>query len=86
MDARWCSSAGQSRKTPVSEELGILRIRGIIVNKKYAGLSDNELCIIIAGSQGQPGSSLVRAVFGEHPLISISKAGRVVFSRTNSRQ
>ncbi len=41
---------------------------------------DNELCIIIAGSQGQPGSSLVRAVFGEHPLISISKADKVVFS------
>ena len=41
---------------------------------------DEELCIVIAGSQGQPGSSLVRAVAGEHPLISVGKADKVVFS------
>ncbi len=70
------------KNTKVAEELGILRIpRGIIVNKKnMQDYPDNEPCIIIAGSQGQPGSSLVRAVFGEHPLISISKADKVVFS------
>ncbi len=41
---------------------------------------DDQLCVIIAGSQGQPGSSLVRAVAGEHRYISISKGDKIVFS------
>lgn len=41
---------------------------------------DEELCIVIAGSQGQPGSSLVRAVAGEHRLVSIAKGDKIIFS------
>ena len=41
---------------------------------------DNELCVIIAGSQGQEGSSLMRAIFGEHRSIRINPQDRVVFS------
>lgn len=41
---------------------------------------DEELCVIIAGSQGQPGSSLVRAVAGEHKYISVDKGDKVIFS------
>ena len=41
---------------------------------------DNELCIIIAGSQGQEGSSLVRAVYGEHREVSIGPSDKVIFS------
>lgn len=43
-------------------------------------VSDSELCVIIAGSQGQPGSSLVRAVSGEHRYISMSRGDKVIFS------
>jgi ribonuclease J len=41
---------------------------------------NSEVCIIIAGSQGQEGSSLVRAVFGEHPTLQITAQDKVVFS------
>lgn len=43
---------------------------------------DKELCIVIAGSQGQEGSSLIRAVFGEHRQIQILPDDKVVFSST----
>lgn len=66
----------------VSEELGLLAIpRGTQVDKKHMeDYKDSQLCVIIAGSQGQQGSSLVRAAFGEHPLITITKKDRVIFS------
>jgi ribonuclease J len=66
----------------IAQELGMLRIpKGMLINKKSVGdYRDDELCIIIAGSQGQPGSSLVRAVFGDHPLINVGKRDKVVFS------
>ena len=41
---------------------------------------DSELCVIVAGSQGQEGSSLMRAVFGEHPVLQIKPNDTVVFS------
>ena len=41
---------------------------------------DNQLCVIIAGSQGQEGSSLVRAVSGDHRIIQISPNDKVIFS------
>ncbi len=52
-----------------------------IVDKKHIGdHPDNKLCVIIAGSQGQEGSSLVRAVFGDHPMIQIKQNDMVIFS------
>lgn len=41
---------------------------------------DNKLCIVIAGSQGQEGSSLIRAVYGEHRQVQILPDDKVVFS------
>ncbi|OGJ37619.1 MAG: hypothetical protein A2182_01040 [Candidatus Pacebacteria bacterium RIFOXYA1_FULL_38_18] len=41
---------------------------------------DNKLCVVIAGSQGQEGSSLIRAVFGEHRQVQILPDDKVVFS------
>lgn len=66
----------------IALELGILHIpKNLMVSKKHMEqYKDSELCIIIAGSQGQPGSSLVRAAFGEHPLMTITKQDKVVFS------
>lgn len=43
-------------------------------------IPDDQLCVIVAGSQGQEGSSLVRAVFGEHPILRINQADTVIFS------
>ncbi|MBI5151633.1 MAG: ribonuclease J [Candidatus Pacebacteria bacterium] len=66
----------------IAQELGMLRIpKGLLVNKKsMEEYKDEQLCVIIAGSQGQPGSSLVRAVYGDHPLVTVTKRDKVVFS------
>jgi len=66
----------------VARDLGKLQIdEAQVVNKKHLdSLNDREVCLIIAGSQGQEGSSLVRAIFGEHPVLQIKKADSVVFS------
>ncbi len=55
--------------------------QGIQVDKRdIAGMRDDELVIIIAGSQGQEGSSLVRAVYGEHRAVQITNRDKVIFS------
>ncbi len=48
--------------------------------RDLADLPDKDVCIIIAGSQGQEGSSLVRAVYGDHPMLQIKPTDQVVFS------
>jgi ribonuclease J len=53
----------------------------MVIDKKHiTDYKDKELCIVIAGSQGQEGSSLVRAIYGEHPVLQIKPKDRVVFS------
>lgn len=55
--------------------------RFTMVDQKFINdYKDEEICIVIAGSQGQEGSSLVRAVYGEHRVIQIKKSDKVVFS------
>ena len=55
--------------------------QGLIVDKKdIANYADDKLVIVIAGSQGQEGSSLMRAIAGEHPEIQIKVGDKVVFS------
>lgn len=66
----------------VAVQLGKLDLpRDMIVDKRDVNAYANEkLCVIIAGSQGQEGSSLVRAIFGEHRSIQIADSDTVVFS------
>lgn len=66
----------------VARELNKLRIdEQQIVDKRHLDqLKDNEVCLIVAGSQGQEGSSLVRAIYGEHPSLQIKPDDTVVFS------
>lgn len=66
----------------VAEQLGKLSIpQGVKINKKKIDqYKDQELVVIIAGSQGQEGSSMVRAVFGEHSLVTITERDKVVIS------
>ncbi len=52
----------------------------VIDKRDIQNYKDKELCIVIAGSQGQEGSSLVRAIYGEHPVLQIKPKDRVVFS------
>ena len=55
--------------------------KGMLVDKKNINdVPDNKLCVIIAGSQGQEGSSLVRAVYGEHQMVRINPQDKVIFS------
>lgn len=62
--------------------LGFLKLpEGVVVDKKHTrDVRDDKLVIIIAGSQGQEGSSLTRAVFGEHRQIQIRPDDMVIFS------
>ena len=54
---------------------------GMIVNKKKMDqYPDHELVVVIAGSQGQPGSSLVRGVQGDHSFIRFKKSDKIIFS------
>jgi len=66
----------------VALNLGKLDIpTGVKINKKKLDqYPDHELVVVIAGSQGQEGSSMVRAVFGEHRSISINQQDKVIIS------
>lgn len=66
----------------VAINLGLLDIkREMIVDKRDLNdYADEKLCVVIAGSQGQEGSSLVRAIYGEHRSIQILENDTVVFS------
>lgn len=66
----------------VAQALKILAIpkKFIVHKKKMDQYPDKELCVVVAGSQGQPGSSLVRAVFGDHPILSVGPKDKVVFA------
>lgn len=66
----------------VAMNMGILKFPpNMKLNKKnLAEIPDEQLCIVIAGSQGQAGSSLVRAVTGDHQIVSLSKGDKVIFA------
>jgi ribonuclease J len=66
----------------VAVELQELRLpRAMRIDKREIDtIPDNQLCLIVAGSQGQEGSSFVRAVYGEHPILRISQTDTVIFS------
>lgn len=75
---------GRSVEQNVDDALQLKKLtipHGMQVDKKKIDtVPDDKLCVIIAGSQGQEGSSLMRAVFGEHPVLQIKERDTVVFS------
>jgi ribonuclease J len=81
---RKVSFVGRSVEQNVNScmNLGLLHFPpDVKVNKRnMADIADNELCVIAAGSQGQPGSTLVRAVDGSHRFLSVNKGDKVIFS------
>ncbi len=70
------------RNVKVAAELGFLKIppRLVVDKRKIGSLPKREQCLIIAGSQGQIGSSLEKIAAGEHKLVHLDPGDKVVFS------
>ncbi|KKU46514.1 MAG: RNA-metabolising metallo-beta-lactamase, partial [Microgenomates group bacterium GW2011_GWC2_46_7] len=70
------------RNVKVATELGFLTIppRVVVDKRKIKSLPKNEQCLIIAGSQGQMGSSLERIATGEHQMVNLDPGDKVIFS------
>jgi ribonuclease J len=67
------------RSATQSQSLNIPK--GLVLDKKKINqVTDDKLCVIIAGSQGQEGSSMVRAVYGDHQIVQINNQDKVIFS------
>jgi ribonuclease J len=66
----------------VARDLGYLDVPpGIMIDQsEVKRFPDNKIMVLIAGSQGQPGSSLSRAANNDHKHISLKKGDAVVFS------
>lgn len=66
----------------VARDLGYLDVPNgmVIPQEEVKRFPDNKVMIIIAGSQGQPGSSLSRAANRDHKSIMLKKGDTVVFS------
>jgi ribonuclease J len=72
-------SVEQNVKT--ATELRLLKLPKTVINKRDINKHPaKNLTVIIAGSQGQEGSSLTRAAAGEHDLIKINHEDKVVFA------
>lgn len=65
-----------------AQRLGFLKLpANIFANKRQIKrLQPDKLCLIVAGSQGQIGSSLQRAAEGDHSLVHIEKDDKVIFA------
>jgi len=70
------------RNVKVATELGFLSLppRLVIDKRKMGELPKDEQCLIIAGSQGQMGSSLERIATGDHQTVKLDPGDKVVFS------
>lgn len=75
---------GRSVEQNVEEALQLNKLKlersQILDKRKIEEYSDDKLCLIVAGSQGQEGSSLMRAIYGEHQILRISPEDKVIFS------
>lgn len=75
---------GRSVEQNVEAALALKKLHvpdGTIIDKHdITNTPDAQLCVIIAGSQGQEGSSLIRAIYGEHPILRINSQDKVIFS------
>lgn len=75
---------GRSVEQNVTEALSLGQLtvpEGVMLDKKnWDSVKESKLTMIIAGSQGQEGSSLTRAVYGEHREVQIKPQDTVIFS------
>lgn len=70
------------RNVQTALEMGFIKLpKNSTVNKySLSKLSDKKLCLIVAGSQGQEGSSMVRVAEGVHKLAKINPEDRIIFA------
>jgi ribonuclease J len=70
------------RNVKVATELGFLTLppRVVVDKRKISSLPKDEQCLIIAGSQGQMGSSLERIATGDHHTVKLDPGDKVIFS------
>lgn len=69
------------RNVKTAQSLGFLKLPANVTSKrKIKQTEPHQTCIIIAGSQGQIGSSLSRAAEGEHSLVRIKAQDKVIFA------
>ena len=66
----------------VARDLGYLQVPPnlVVAADSLAGFADRKMLILIAGSQGQPGSALSRAANGEHQQVKLKEGDSVMFS------
>lgn len=70
------------QNTEVSRKLGYLNVpqEALVFDKQLLRLPDNQLFLVVAGSQGQADSGLFRIARGEHKFVKIREGDVVVFS------
>lgn len=70
------------KNVKVATELGFLKIppRLVIDKRKIKDVPRSEQCLVIAGSQGQVGSSLEKIAGGEHKVVHLDPGDKVIFS------
>ncbi len=70
------------RNLNVAQNLGYLKVpKGVFVDPKQARrLPPQNLCLLVAGSQGQSGSAMDRLSMGEHQDAAIKPGDKIVFS------
>ena len=70
------------KTTEVARHLGFLKYpQKVVLNKSQLNrISDNKLCLIVAGSQGQESSSLSRYANNTHRLIKVKPTDKVIYS------
>lgn len=66
----------------VARDLGYLDVPpGLVISQEEVKrFTDDKLLILIAGSQGQPGSALTRAANNDHRFIKLKKGDSIIFS------
>lgn len=71
-----------NRNLTVAQNLGYIKIpKGVLVDsKQIKRLPPQNVCLLAAGSQGQPGSAMDRLAMGEHQDASIKPGDKIVFS------
>lgn len=69
-------------KVQVAQKLGFIKIpEGIVIHKRrIKKFKSHQLCLIVAGSQGQIGSTLARMASGEHTLAGVKPDDHIIFS------
>ena len=70
------------RNVDIASRLGFLKLprKNIINKKQFKQIPDSQLCVLIAGSQGQESSSLTRYASGEHRFLKPKPTDKVIFS------